>query len=108
MLQKVWSPDNALLGSFLSKIMIYTENSHINKVEDVKVFFHHLLYELNVNFHPDDDFKDFVNTTTHEPSFNDEDAVLYNRLMDESFEVCEKANIDIYEIGLSEFKSLIA
>ena len=29
---------------------------------------------------------------------------MYNRLMDESFDVCEKDNVDIYEIGLAELQ----
>ena len=40
--------------------MMYDKNSHILSVEDVKVFFHHLVDERKVNFHPDDDFADYI------------------------------------------------
>ena len=36
--------------------MIYNNESHIKSVEDVKTFFHHLVDQRKVNFHPDDDF----------------------------------------------------
>ena len=35
--------------------MIYNNESHIKSVEDVKTFFHHLVDERKVNFHPDDE-----------------------------------------------------
>ena len=34
--------------------MTYNIYSHIKSVEDVKVFFNHLVSELKLNFHPDD------------------------------------------------------
>ena len=40
--------------------MTYNIDSHIKTVEGVKAFFHHLVYERKVNFHPDDDFADYV------------------------------------------------
>ena len=40
--------------------MTYTSDSHIRSVKDVKTFFHHIVYERNVNFHPDDMFEDYV------------------------------------------------
>ena len=60
-------------------------------------FFHHIDYDLEINFHPDDDFKDYVSYETGERTMNDEQAELYNRLMDEAFEVCE--GDQVYEIG---------
>ena len=80
--------------------MIYTTASHITSVKDVEVFFHHLVEERKVNFHPDDDFADYVSLKDHTPTFSDEEVGVYNRLMDESFDVCDKSNTDIYEIGI--------
>lgn len=40
--------------------MIYTNESHILSVKDVKAFFHHIVFERKVNFHPDDMFEDDV------------------------------------------------
>ena len=79
--------------------MMYDKNSHILSVEDVKVFFHHLVDERKVNFHPDDDFADYICYEDRTPTFTQTEVAIYNRLMDESFDVCEKANVDIYDIG---------
>ena len=74
----------------------YTNDSHITKAEDVRDFFSHLVNDLGINFHSDDDFKNYVSYTTGERTMDDEQAELYNRLMDESFDVCGD---DVYEIG---------
>ena len=80
--------------------MTYTAASHINSVKDVEVFFHHIVDERKVNFHPDDDFANYVSLKDHTPTFSDEEVAIYNRLMAESFNVCDKENVDIYEIGI--------
>ncbi len=86
--------------------MTYTAASHINSVKDVEVFFRYLVVERKVNFHPDDDFANYVSLKDHTPTFSDEEVAIYNRLMDESFEVCKKASVDIYGIGMDEFQQL--
>lgn len=40
--------------------MNYSNKSHINTEADVKSFFHHLVDERKLNFHPDDDFADYI------------------------------------------------
>ena len=80
--------------------MGYSANSHIESIKDVETFFHHLIDERNVNFHPDDDFADYVCYADNTSSFTSDEVEIYNRLMDESFDVCKKAKVDIYEIGL--------
>ena len=67
-------------------------------IEDVKDFAKQLTAE-GVSFHPDDDFKDYINFSTNEPI---EDAEFRNNLMNDCFEVCEKAGADIYEIMFEE------
>ena len=74
----------------------YTQDSHITKTEEVKDFFDHIVNELDINFHPDNDFRDYVSYNTGERTMNDEQAEIYNRLMDEAFDVCGD---DVYEIG---------
>ena len=74
----------------------YSQESHITTIEEVKDFFNHLVNELGINFHPDDDFKNYVSYETGSRTMVDEQAELYNRLMDESFEVCSD---EVYEIG---------
>lgn len=84
--------------------MTYNIDSHIKSVEDVKAFFHHLVSERKLNFHPDDDFADYICYEDKTPSFTEDEVVLYNRLMKESFNVCEKSPNDIYAIGLDELQ----
>ncbi|MGN0224989.1 MAG: hypothetical protein ACI4A7_02780 [Prevotella sp.] len=83
--------------------MKYIDKSHINKVRDVELFFQYLVEERKLNFHPDEDFINYVSYSSGERTFTDEECQLYNRLMDECFDVCKKAGVDIYEVGISTF-----
>lgn len=56
-------------------------------------FAQYLANDLHLNFHPDDDFSFYVNYETKEPTFSPEEAAKYNALMNECFDVCEKANV---------------
>lgn len=76
----------------------YTRDSHITTVEEVKDFFRHIVFDLDINFHPDDDFKEYVNYETGERTMDDEQAEIYNRLMEEAFDVCDNDDM-VYEIG---------
>lgn len=87
--------------------MTYNIDSHIKTVEDVKAFFHHFVYERKVNFHPDDDFVDYINYEDKTPSFTEDEVTVYNGLMEESFIICEKAGVDIYTIGLDELQGVM-
>lgn len=82
--------------------MTYNKDSHIKSVEDVKAFFNHLVDERKLNFHPDDDFADYISYEDKTPSFAKEEVSMYNRLMEESFDVCNNYNMDIYDIGFDE------
>ena len=79
----------------LNVMVKYTHESRITTVEEAKDFFHHIVYDLDINFHPDDDFKDYVSISTSERTLDDEQAELYNRLMEESFDVCGDEVYDI-------------
>ena len=89
-------------------IMKYTIESHINSVKDVEAFFHHLVDDRKVNFHPDDDFADYITIVDKTSLFTNEEVSLYNRLMDECFDACETAGEDIYGIGFNVLKAKIA
>lgn len=67
-------------------------------IEDVKAFAKYLTNDLLLNFHTDDDFSFYVNYETKEPIFSPEEAAKYNALMNECFDVCEKANVDVYDV----------
>lgn len=69
--------------------------------EDVARFFFWLVFDMRISFHPDDDFEQYVNDQTHQYVFSDNEARHYNYTMKECFDVCEKYNRDIYQIGCS-------
>jgi len=71
----------------------------IQKLDDVKAFAKQLIAE-GLNFHPDDDFNDYVNIENKIPIYSNEEASKRNELMDKCFEVCELEGIDIYELML--------
>ena len=87
--------------------MVYTTHDHITAAGDVEAFFRHLTADRKVCFHPDDDFADYISIDGRTPSFTNDEASLYNRLMDECFTVCKAAGVDIYEVGLKQLKATI-
>ena len=70
----------------------------IKTINDVKTFFQQLLEE-SLNFHPDEDFTNYINGETREDTYIPEEAQLRNRLMDEAFTVCDKFDICIYDLA---------
>lgn len=87
--------------------MEYNNVSRIATTDDVKDFFNHLVNERRVNFHPNDRFEDHVSCGDGCNTFSKEEYIVYNRLMDESFDVCEKYGADIYAIGLDFMQNAI-
>lgn len=82
--------------------MTYTSKSHIKSIKDVETFFHHIVSEWKVNFHPDDMFEDYVSCEGGTNTFILGECA-YNLLMDESFVICENEGID-NSIGLESFR----
>lgn len=87
--------------------MTYNSNSHIKSVKDVETFFHHIVFDRKVNFHPDDMFENYISCEGGINTFTLEECVIYNRLMDEIFKACEKEGVDIYSIGLTELQTAL-
>lgn len=79
--------------------MEHTAESHIASVKEAREFMKHLVNDLHLSFHPDDDFNDYKDERTKERLFNDEEAQIYNALMAEAFRACENADADIYDLG---------
>lgn len=73
--------------------------TQICTLDDVKAFAMKLTRE-NVAFHPDDDFNDYVNFKTGLPVYTEEEAISRNLLMNSCFELCDKLNVDIYDLML--------
>lgn len=76
-------------------------------VLEVKEFFKYMVNERKLNFHLDDDFADYVSYDEKTSSFTIEEVEVYNRLMEESFNVCDATGVDIYEIGLQELQEVL-
>lgn len=87
--------------------MTYTSDSHIMSVKDVKTFFHHIVSERKVNFHPDDMFEDYVSCEGGINTFTLGECAVCNRRMDESFAISEKEGVDIYGIDYDRFQYVI-
>ncbi len=73
----------------------------IKSIDDVRQFAKELIAE-GLNFHPDDDFNDYVNIESNQPTYNEEEADIRNILMNKCFKVCEENEIDIYEVMMDE------
>ena len=71
----------------------------VNSIDDVKLFVKDLMGE-SLNYHPDNDFRDYINISTGLPSYNEEDAMLRNKLNSDCFEVCSKYHYDLYELSM--------
>jgi hypothetical protein len=71
--------------------------TNIKTLDDVKIFIKQLVSE-GTNAHPDEDFSNYVNIETGEDSYTPDEALLRNKLMKQSFQVCNRHNEDIYSI----------
>lgn len=76
--------------------------TQINNIEDVSAFFQ-ALYNEGVSAHPDDNFQDYINFETKEPTYSLDEATLRNELMNRSFEVCDKHKTDIYDLMVAVY-----
>lgn len=74
----------------------------IKNIKDVKAFFHQLLAE-GLNFHPEEDFLNYVNIDTSLPTYTIADAEARNLQMETCFEVCEREDVDIYDLSQEIF-----
>lgn len=70
--------------------------TRINNPQDVIAFAKQLVKE-GVNFHPDEDFKNYINIETSEPTYTEKEAELRNNLMAQCIATCEKNGIDVYD-----------
>lgn len=81
-------------------------NTKIQHVAQVKEFFQHLLEVESLNFHPDEHFRNYIcmeGSRAKTPSYTPEEADLRNDILAQCFEVCERAEVDIYDIGYQLF-----
>ena len=72
----------------------------IQTKSDVEEFISCLILEESLNFHPDEDFRNYVHVDTGLPSYTEAEAEVRNRLLDQCFDICEKHQTDIYQMGI--------
>ena len=82
--------------------MIYIQEAYIKSVMDFETFFHHLVANRRANFHPDEDFMNYISIESKQPCFTKEEIAIYNFLKDESFAACDDEGVDVYSIGINE------
>ncbi len=72
----------------------------IKKIENTKdvIAFAEQIVKEGVSFHCDDDFNDYVNFKTNQPTYTKQEADFRNKVMERCFEVCEKTGVDIYNV----------
>ena len=71
----------------------------IDSEETVKQFFKdvHELYPFE--WHPDDDFHEYMKEDQKTRVFTDEEAAYLNKVMIKCFDYCDDNDIDIYELA---------
>ena len=69
--------------------------TEIQTIENMEQFFKELILVENLNFHPDEDFRNYVHVDTGLPSYTEAEAEVRNRLLDQCFDICEKLQADI-------------
>ena len=88
--------------------MQYNINSQITTINDVGAFFERVVCGRSLCFHPGERFEGCVFCDVGSNMFSENGCAIYDRLMDECFEVCEKNGADIYAIGLAFMRKALA
>lgn len=73
----------------------------IETIEDVENFTRYLTNVEKLCFHPDDDFANYVEVKTGEPTYSVTEAIERNLFMEAAFSVCEQNDRDIYSVMMS-------
>ncbi|MCK9399174.1 MAG: hypothetical protein M0Q51_04140 [Bacteroidales bacterium] len=72
-------------------------NVKINNQKDLYEFIEQIINE-GVSFHPDDDFRDVINFNTGKKIYSESAADIRNNLLDQSFSVCQRDGLDLYDL----------
>ena len=72
----------------------------ITNEQDVRAFFRHLLVDRKIYFHPDDDFNMYIDI----PPMTKEEALRYNLLMEDCFDIC---GANVYDVANDMFNKII-
>jgi hypothetical protein len=77
----------------------------IETVQDVRDMIKNIYTNLQLNFHPDTPFEDYINSSGL-PCFTLHQSEILDSILSKAFDICDVASVDIYEIGLTIQKEL--
>ena len=80
--------------------MKFNPTKPLTDLRDIVNFFEYLHMELKCNYHPDDDFTTYIHYDNKQASFSKGEGEMLNKRMAEAFEVCQRLDKDIYELGM--------
>lgn len=86
----------------ISRVVTKYDGRTIKTIAEVKSFLKDCIHTLNLNFHPDTDFNDYLNSNGNS-FFNKAQVIIMNEANGQCFDVCNKRDADYYDIGLNEF-----
>lgn len=72
---------------------------NLTNLVEVQQFVFHVIFDLDVSFHPDEDFRNYVNDDGKR-SFDSKTANKLNGALQQAFSVCERDEVDICELSL--------
>lgn len=75
----------------------------IETVEDVMTFIEQIAGEIK-DFHPMDDFTDYVDPITWQPRYTKEEATLRNKLLNRCLDILAPVNADFYTFMLDVYE----
>lgn len=70
----------------------------IKDIDTVKDFIHYLIFDLNLNFHPDTPFGDYVEMKSGIPTFTSKQYFELSKMLRKAFRVCGILRRDIYQL----------
>lgn len=73
---------------------------NLQTIEDVQEFLNDCINYLGLAFHPDTNFIDYVSSNGY-PLYNEEQAEISNKMMEQAFDICDELDVDIYEMALN-------
>jgi len=82
----------------------YLKTHPIKTKGDVEKFMKFCTDYIGIGFHPDTPFEDYINKDTDKATFSEEQSRIFNKAMEQSFEVAKKEKIDLYGIGIDYFQ----
>lgn len=80
------------------------DNADLQTITDIETFFRDLITKHNLNFNPDTDFNDYINTETKAPTFTETESTELNKKMEQAFNICKNTGKDIYKIAVKIFR----